>query len=56
MPGLTLITGGPASGKTARLIELLADRYAADPFAQTLVLVPTEEGLRRTFAYLQERR
>ena len=41
MPGLTLVLGGASSGKTSRLIEMLADRYAADAFAPTLVLVPT---------------
>ena len=41
MAGLTLITGGPGSGKTTRLVELAAAAYAADPFAPILVLVPT---------------
>ncbi|MDA1004540.1 MAG: hypothetical protein O3B31_14540, partial [Chloroflexi bacterium] len=41
MSSLTLLTGGAASGKTTRLIEMLAGRYADDPFAKTLVLVPT---------------
>lgn len=41
MPGLTLVTGGPASGKTERLLEVIAARYRADPFAATLVVVPT---------------
>ncbi|MGE3856491.1 MAG: PD-(D/E)XK nuclease family protein [Dehalococcoidia bacterium] len=40
-PGLTLVLGPPASGKTERLIEVAAARYAAAPFAETLVLVPT---------------
>lgn len=41
MPGLTLVTGGPASGKTERLLEVAAARYHNTPFADTLVLVPT---------------
>lgn len=41
MPGLTLVTGGPASGKTERLLAVVAARYQADPFADVLVLVPT---------------
>ena len=39
--GLTLVFGPPASGKTERLIAVAAARYAADPFASMLVLVPT---------------
>ena len=41
MTGLTLVTGGPGSGKTARLVEIAATRYRADSFASVLVLVPT---------------
>ena len=40
-PRLTLITGGPGSGKTSEVVSRLAARYEADPFAETLVLVPT---------------
>lgn len=39
--GLTLVLGPAASGKTERLIEVAAARYADDSFASTLVLVPT---------------
>ena len=41
MAGLTLVTGDAGSGKTARLVEIAAEHYAADPFAPLLVLVPT---------------
>ena len=41
MPGLTLLTGGPGSGKTDRIISRLAARYEADPFYEAVVLVPT---------------
>lgn len=41
MAGLTLVTGGAGSGKTARLVEVAAERYEADRFAPVLVLVPT---------------
>ena len=40
-PGLTLVLGPAASGKTERLIAAAAARYLDDPFASTLVLVPT---------------
>lgn len=39
--GLTLVTGGAGSGKSARLVAVAAERYAADRFAPVLVLVPT---------------
>ena len=41
MPNLTLIAGGPGSGKTSEVVSRLAARYEADPFAETVVLVPT---------------
>ena len=41
MSSLTLITGGPGSGKTGEVVSRLAARYEADPFAETVVLVPT---------------
>ncbi len=41
MAGLTLIRGAAGSGKTARLVELAAERYETDRFAPVLVLVPT---------------
>ena len=41
MPNLTLIVGGPGSGKTSEVVSRLAARYEADPFAETVVLVPT---------------
>ena len=41
MPGLTLIAGGPGSGKTGEIVSRLAARYAADAFAEAVVLVPT---------------
>ena len=41
MPDLTLITGGPGSGKTTTVVETLAAVYGDDPFASALVLVPT---------------
>ena len=40
-PGLTLIIGGPGSGKTDEVVSRLAARYEADPFSETVVLVPT---------------
>ena len=39
--GLTIISGPAGSGKTERLVMLAAGRVEADPFAATLVLVPT---------------
>lgn len=39
--GLTIISGVPGSGKTERLVALAAGRVEADPFAATLVLMPT---------------
>lgn len=41
MPDLTLIVGGPGSGKTDAVISRLAERYQADPFSEAVVLVPT---------------
>ena len=41
MPGLTLIVGGAGSGKTDEVVSRLAARYEADPFSETVVLVPT---------------
>ena len=41
MSSLTLITGGPGSGKTGEVVSRVAARYEADPFAETVVLVPT---------------
>ena len=41
MSGLTLLVGGPGSGKTDRIISRLAARYQADPFTEAIVLVPT---------------
>ena len=41
MPGLTLIIGGPGSGKTDEVVSRLAARYEADPFCEAVVLVPT---------------
>ena len=41
MPDLTLLVGGPDSGKTDRIISRLAARYEADPFSEAVVLVPT---------------
>ena len=41
MPGLTLIVGGPGSGKTEEVVSRLAVRYEADPFAEAVVLAPT---------------
>lgn len=41
MAGLTLVTGGAGSGKTARLVDVATARYEADRFASVLVLVPT---------------
>lgn len=38
---LVVVTGGAGSGKTAALVEAAARRYDLDPFASTLVLVPT---------------
>lgn len=38
---LTLVLGPAGSGKTQALVERAAQRYRADPFAPTLVLVPT---------------
>ena len=41
MPELTLLAGGPGSGKTDRIISRLAARYEADRFSEAVVLVPT---------------
>ena len=41
MPELTLLIGGPGSGKTDRIISGLAARYEADPFSEAIVLAPT---------------
>ena len=41
MPKLTLITGGPGSGKTDQVIERLATLYEANSFADALALMPT---------------
>ncbi len=41
MPELTLLVGGPGSGKTDQVISRLAARYEADPFSEAIVLVPT---------------
>ena len=41
MPSVTIIVGGPGSGKSKELLSRLAARYAADPFSETAVLVPT---------------
>ena len=41
MPNLTIIVGGPGSGKTVEVISRLAARYEADPFSEAVVLVPT---------------
>ena len=41
MSSVTFIIGGPGSGKTGEVISRLAARYEADPFSETLVLVPT---------------
>ena len=41
MAALALVTGPAGSGKTERLIQRAAERYEADRFASTLVLVPT---------------
>ena len=41
MPELTLLVGGPGSGKTDQIISRLAARYEADPFSEAIVLVPT---------------
>ena len=41
MSNLTLIIGGPGSGKTDEVVSRLAARYEADPFSETVVLVPT---------------
>ncbi|MFQ5382636.1 MAG: hypothetical protein ACE5EF_13595, partial [Dehalococcoidia bacterium] len=38
---LTLVLGKAGSGKTQALVERATARYRADPFASTLVLVPT---------------
>ena len=38
---LTVVAGGPASGKTRRLLGRAERRYRADPFSETLVVVPT---------------
>ena len=38
---MTLVSGSAGSGKTQFLVERAAERYASDPFAPTLVLVPT---------------
>lgn len=41
MPGLNVVSGAPRAGKTSVLLDLAAQRYEADAFAHTLVLVPT---------------
>ena len=41
MPRLTLIVGGPGSGKTGEVVSRLAALYDADPFSEAVVLVPT---------------
>ena len=41
MAGITLVRGVAASGKTEVLLARATERYAADPLAETLVLVPT---------------
>ena len=41
MSNLTLVVGGAGSGKTDEVVSRLAARYDADPFAETVVLVPT---------------
>ena len=41
MSNLTLIIGGPGSGKTDEVVSRLAARYEADPFCEAVVLVPT---------------
>ncbi len=41
MGGVTLISGPPRSGTTERVLERVSARYGEDPFAETLVLVPT---------------
>ena len=41
MSNVTFIIGGPGSGKTGEVISRLAARYEADPFSETVVLVPT---------------
>ena len=41
MPDLTLIVGGPGSGKTDEVISRLVARYQAAPFSEAVVLVPT---------------
>ncbi len=38
---VTLVTGPASSGKSELLLTRAAGRYAADPFASTLILVPT---------------
>ena len=40
-PGLTLIVGGPGGGKTDQVVSRLTALYAADPFSEAVVLVPT---------------
>ena len=41
MPNVTLITGGPRSGKTEALVGRLAGLYNDNPFGQAVALVPT---------------
>ena len=41
MPNVTFVIGGPGSGKTEEVVSRLAARYEADPFSETVVLVPT---------------
>ena len=41
MPNLTLITGGPGSGKTSAVISRLSSLYEADRFTDAAVLTPT---------------
>ena len=38
---MTLVSGSAGNGKTQLLVEHAAERYASNPFAPTLVLVPT---------------
>ncbi|MGK2965460.1 MAG: hypothetical protein ACSLFM_07625 [Tepidiformaceae bacterium] len=50
---ISLVSGPPASGKTTHLIDALARVYAAAPFAESVLLVPTQrhaDQLRRLAA------